>query len=320
MRLLRTLLTALTVAVITVTSTAGCLSTNNTAKGGSLAKIAKLKGATFTVGSKEFTEQLVLCHITSLALRSVDATVNEKCGLQGSNVVRAALTSGSIDMYWEYTGTAWINHFKHTDPINDPAKQYEAVAQEDLTKNKIRWGVAAPANDTYAIAVKTSTAQQLGVATISDYAKLVQSNPTQASMCVASEFAGRNDGLPGLEKAYGFTVPKKAVIAEGALYDSVSKGDPCVFSEATTTDGRVSALSLTILTDDKQFFPVYNPALTVRESVYQSHPDLLKIIDPIARALTNELLQQLNGEVDIKGKDPTDVARSWLQEKGFISK
>ncbi len=322
MRLLRTLLTTLTVAVITVTAAAGCLSSTSTstAKGGSLAKIASLKGATFTVGSKEFTEQLILCHITSLALRSADATVNEKCGLQGSNVVRAALTSGSIDMYWEYTGTAWINHFKHTDPINDPAKQYDAVAQEDLTKNKIRWGVAAPANDTYAIAVKTSTAQQLGVATISDYAKLVQSNPAQASMCVASEFAGRNDGLPGLEKAYGFTVPKKAVIAEGALYDSVSKGDPCVFSEATTTDGRVSALSLTILTDDKQFFPVYNPALTVREPVYQSHPDLMKIIDPIARALTNELLQQLNGEVDIKGKDPTDVARNWLQEKGFISK
>jgi osmoprotectant transport system substrate-binding protein len=100
----------------------------------------------------------------------------------------------------------------------------------------------------------------------------------------------------------------------------VAKGDPCVFSEATTTDGRVSALGLRILTDDKQFFPVYNPALTVRESVYKSHPDLLKIMDPIALALTNELLQQLNGKVDIKGEDPSMVAQNWLQEKGFVGK
>src|SRR5215468_1316645 len=127
MRLLRTLLTALAVAVITVTSTAGCLSTDSTAKGGSLAKIATLKGATFTVGSKEFTEQLILCHITIFALRSVGAAVNEKCGLQGSNLARTVLTLGEIDMYWEYTGTAWINYLRHTDPINDPAKQYEAV-------------------------------------------------------------------------------------------------------------------------------------------------------------------------------------------------
>jgi osmoprotectant transport system substrate-binding protein len=322
MRSLHTLLTILIVTVVTVTAAVGCRSSKPPVKEGSLAKIATLKGATFTVGSKEFTEQLILCHITSLALRSTDATVNEKCGLHGSNVVRAALTSGSIDMYWEYTGTAWINHFKHTDPINDPAKQYDAVAQEDLTKNNIRWGAPAPANNTYAIAVKTSTAHQLGVTTISDYAKLVQSNPAQASMCVASEFAGRNDGLPGLEKAYGFTVPgdKLFVVAENDFYSSAAKGDPCIFSEATTTDGRISPFGLTILTDDKRFFPVDNPALTVRESVCQDHPGLLKIIDPIAHALTNEVLQQLNGEVNIYGKAPAEVAQDWLQEKGFIGK
>src|SRR5262249_24587035 len=152
-------LTILTVALTAVTAAVGCSCPDSTVKGSSLAKIATLKGATFTVGSKEFTEQLVLCRITILALRSVGATVNEKCGLQGSDLPRAALTSGGIDMYWEYTGTAWLHHFNHPDPINDPARQYEAVAQEDLAKNKIRWGVPAPANDTYAIAVKRNTAK-----------------------------------------------------------------------------------------------------------------------------------------------------------------
>src|SRR5262249_40317830 len=216
----------LAIALLAAALTAACFSSSSSSassvKGGSLAQGVSLTGATFTVGSKEFTEQLILCHITSLALQSVGATVYEKCGLQGSDFARAALTSGSIDMYWEYTGTAWINHFEHTDPIKGSAKQYEAVAQEDLTKNNIRWGAPAPANDTYAIVVKTSTAQQWRVATISDYAKLVRSNPAQASLCVASEFNGRNDGLRGLQKAYGFNVPrdKLFVVGDSDFYSS----------------------------------------------------------------------------------------------------
>jgi osmoprotectant transport system substrate-binding protein len=321
MRSLRTVLTTLTIAAITMTAVAGCSGSDKaTVKPGSLADIAKLKDASFTVGSKEFAEQLILCHITSLALQSVGATVHEKCGLQGSNLTRASLATGSIDMYWEYTGTAWINHNKHDEPINDPARLYDAVAKEDLEKNNIWWGVPAPANNTYAIAVKTSTAQELRVATISDYANLVKTNPAKASMCVASEFNGRNDGLPGLQTAYGFTVPPTglSVIAEDALYLSVAKGDPCIFSEATTTDGRVKELGLTILDDDKHFFPIYNPALTVREPVYKSYPDLAKISEPLAKALTDEELLQLNGQVDIKGEDPAKVAQSWLETKGFI--
>jgi osmoprotectant transport system substrate-binding protein len=316
---LRTARTVLAVALTALTAACFSSSTDSVA-GGSLAQGVSLDGATFTVGSKEFTEQLVLCQITSLALRSAGATVREKCGLQGSNTTRAALTSGSTDMYWEYTGTAWINYLGQTEPIKDPTKQYSAVAQQDLAKNHVKWLTPSPANDTYAIGAKASKANELSVTTISDYAQLVHTNPSAASMCVASEFAGRSDGLPGLEKAYGFTVPKGglASLAEGAIYNAVSNSDPCNFGEITTTDGRVQALGLTVLQDDKQFFPIYNPALTVRESVYNDHPELAKIAEPIAAALTDEELRQLNGDVDVEGKDPTQVARAWLQAKGFI--
>ncbi|WP_239396479.1 glycine betaine ABC transporter substrate-binding protein [Frankia sp. CiP3] len=313
--------TRIVLAVVLTAVTAGCFSSSGgTAKEGSLARGVSLKGATFTVGSKEFTEQLVLCHLTSLALRSAGATVQEKCGLQGSNSTRTALTSGSIDMYWEYTGTAWVNYLKHTDPISDSAQLYQAVAQEDLAQNHVTWLTAAPADNTYAIVVKTSTAKELSVSSLSDYSRLVRTDPSKASMCVASEFAGRNDGLPGLQKAYDFTVPKDglATIAEGAIYSAVAKNNPCNFGEAATTDGRISGLGLSVLNDDKRFFPIYNPALTVRESVYKDHPDLAKIINAIAPALTDGLLQELNGDVDIKGQDPTQVARTWLQSKGFI--
>jgi osmoprotectant transport system substrate-binding protein len=316
---LRAARTAIAVALTALV--AACFSSSaDSVEGGSLARDVSLEGATFTVGSKEFTEQLVLCEITSLALRSVGATVREKCGLQGSNTTRAALTSGSTDMYWEYTGTAWINYLQHTDPIKDPAQLYAATAQEDLAEHHVKWLTRSPANNTYAIGAKASTANDLGVTTISDYAGLVRTDPSAASMCVASEFAGRSDGLPGLEKAYGFTVPKDglASLAEGAIFDAVSNSDPCNFGEITTTDGRIKSLGLAVLDDDKNFFPIYNPALTVRESVYNDHPELAKIAESIAVALTDGELQQLNGAVDVEGKDPKEVAKTWLQAKGFI--
>jgi osmoprotectant transport system substrate-binding protein len=293
-----------------------------TAAPGSLAQNASLKGATFTVGSKEFTEQLVLCQITIQALQSAGATVNQHCGLNGSTTARTALTSGSIDMYWEYTGTAWVDYLQHTKPVPGAAAQYQAAAQQDLTQNHIVWLDPAPYNSTYAIVVKTSVAQQLGVRSISDYAKLVAANPSQAAMCAASEFEGRDDGLPGLASIYGFKLPSGnlATLAEGAIYNAVAKSNPCNFGEGDTTDGRIKGLGLTALTDDKQFFPIYNPALTVRQSVANANPNLAKVIDPIAKALDLATIQQLNADVDINGQQAADVARTWLQSKGFIGK
>jgi len=314
--------TVATVLAVTLTA-AGCsIGASKTVSAGSLAQSASLGGATLTVGSKEFTEQLVLCQIAIQALRSAGATVNEKCGLAGSNTVRAALTSGQIDMYWEYTGTAWISFLKNTTPITDPAKQYQAVAAEDLAKNNIQWLSPSPSNNTYALAVKDSVAQQLGVKSLSDYAKLAQNDPAKASLCVASEFVARNDGLPGLQKAYGFTVPadKIATLAAGAIYNSIDKSNPCNFGEVFTTDGRIKGLGLTALTDDKSYFPVYNPAINVRKSVADANPNVAKVLEPISQALDNATMQQLNTEVDIKGSQPDKVAKTWLQEKGFIGK
>ncbi|MGH3660278.1 MAG: glycine betaine ABC transporter substrate-binding protein [Micromonosporaceae bacterium] len=298
---------------------AGCGLSGGSVDEGSLAKDAELDGASLTVGSKEFTEQLVLCSISSLALRSAGAEVTEECGMSGSDTVRTALTSGQIDLYWEYTGTAWISFLKETKPLTDPNEQYEAVADADK-KNKVSWLDPAPFNNTYAIAVKQATGEKLGVETISDYAKLLDSDPGQASLCVATEFVKRDDGLPGLEKAYGFTTPKDNLkqLKDGAIYNAVSKGDPCVFGEVFATDGRIRALDLTVLEDDKKFFPVYNPAATVRTSVLKKHPEIAKVLNPIAKALDNATMQKLNAQVDVDGESPEQVAEDWLKSKGFI--
>lgn len=316
----RTLRLAAGTALLALAVTGCGLDGGGSVDKGELAEGAKLDGATLTVGGKEFTEQQVLCHITILALKSAGAEVTEKCGISGSNTVRKALESGSIDVYWEYTGTAWISYLKETKPLTDSKEQYDAVAKADKEKNKIAWLDPAPFNNTYAIAVNRKSADELAVKTISDYAELVKSDPEKASLCVASEFVGRDDGLPGLQKAYGFSVAKANLkeLEAGAIYSGIDKGDPCTFGEVFVTDGRIKALDLVVLEDDKKFFPVYNPAPTLPTKVLDEHPDIAKVLNPIAAALDNATMQRLNAKVDADGESAERVAEDWLKSKKFI--
>ncbi|MFN2490893.1 MAG: glycine betaine ABC transporter substrate-binding protein [Actinomycetota bacterium] len=291
------------------------------AGGGNGTSGADLSGATFSVGSKEFTEQLVLGQITIQALEAAGATAEDKTKLPGSVQARSALEAGQIDMYWEYTGTGWIVYLKHTKPIADPQKQYEAVAEEDLDKNDIKWLEPAPADNTYAIAASNETVDQDGVTTISGLPDLLQQDPTQASLCVGTEFAVRDDGLPGLEKHYGFQWPTEQIakVTEGVIYEQVDKAETCRYGEVFATDGRISALGLTVLEDDEQFFPIYNPSLTVNNEAYSKYgPELDKIFEPIAAKLDTETLQTLNAQVDVDGLPEEAVAEKWLTDNGFM--
>jgi osmoprotectant transport system substrate-binding protein len=289
------------------------------ARPGSLARNASLKGAVLAVGGKEFTEQRILCNITILALRSAGATVDDKCGLPGSDATRAALTSGQISMYWEYTGTAWISFLKKPAPIPGAGPQYQAVKKAD-TANHIVWLDPAPFNDTYAIAVKAETAKQLGVSSLSDLAALTRTDPTKATMCVNSEFAARDDGLPGMEKKYGFTIPRQNVsqVALSAIPNTIARGDSCVFGDVASTDGKLKSLNLITLVDDRVFFPAYNPAPNVRASVLTAYPNIAKVLNPVAGALDVGTIIDLNFQVDVGGKDPGQVAQAWLRSEGFI--
>lgn len=283
--------------------------------GGSGSSSGKLSGKSFTVGGKEFTEQKILCEITAQALEAAGATVKRQCGLSGSATVRTALTSGRIDMYWEYTGTGWITHLKNTKPIPDSAQQYDAVAKADLEKNKIKWLPYAPFDNTYGIAVRADNLPE--VKTLSDYGRLAQSDAGQASLCVATEFINRDDGLPGLQQTYGFKT-KYATLDEGAIYNSIKKGEPCNFGEIFTTDGRIKGLGLRVLEDDKKFFAIYNPSLNVRESVFQANPALQEVIDPVTKALDTETIQNLNSSVDTEGDSPEEAAQRFLKDKGLV--
>jgi len=275
-----------------------------------------LSGASFVVGSKEFTEQLILGQITKQVLENAGATVEDQTGLVGSQVVREALVSGEIDMYWEYTGTGWITHLGNTTPVAGSEEQFVAVRDADAS-NGIVWLDPAPFNNTYAIALASEKATELGLTTVSDLATYAGENPAEATLCGAAEFLGRDDGLPGLEAAYGMTFANVSELELGLVYTSIDQGDPCVFGEVFATDGRIAALDLTVLEDDESFFPSYLPSLSVRQEVFEAYPQLADLFAPVAEALDTATMQRLNAMVDVDGLEPSDVATQFLTEMGL---
>ncbi|MBA2275711.1 MAG: glycine/betaine ABC transporter substrate-binding protein [Chloroflexi bacterium] len=272
-----------------------------------------LTGASFTVGSKEFTEQLILGQITIQVLEAAGATVTDETGLIGSAVVREALTGDEIDMYWEYTGTGWINHLGNTAPVVGTEEQFIAVRDADEA-NGIVWLEPAPLNNTYAIAVASETATSMEVTTLSDLA----ANADGATLCAASEFLGRDDGLPGLEAAYGFEFSDVATLELGLIPDQIDSGENCVFGEVFATDSRIADLDLLVLEDDLSFFAVYEPSLNVRQEVFDANPGLAELFAPIAAALDTVTMQALNSRVDQGGENEADVAADFLAEMGLI--
>jgi osmoprotectant transport system substrate-binding protein len=283
---------------------------------GSIATDYDLSGASFDVGSKEFTESIVLGQITAQALAAAGADVSDQTGLTGSATVREALVSDEIDMYWEYTGTGWVNILGNTTE-DLPEDLYEAVAEADAEQNDVAWLEPAPLNDTYRIAVTQEFAEENDLETMSDAAEFIQANPDQGAVCAASEFINRDDGLPGLEEAYGFEFSNVVELDLGLIYTQI--GDTCEFGEVFSTDGRIVANDLAVLEDDKDFFIPYHAALTMRQETLDEHPQLAELFAPISDALTNEVITELNAAVDVEGETAEAVAEEFLRSNGFIS-
>ncbi len=289
--------------------------------GDSVAGSVDLSGVEISVGSKEFTEQLILGAIAVQALEAAGATVNDNTGLVGTPVVRGALESGEVDVYWEYTGTAWLGPMGNTDPIPGEEAQFEAVREADA-KNGITWIAMAAANNAYAIAANPDAAEEFGISTISDWAALAKEDPEAATLCTAAEFPTRNDGLPAVEEAYGFDLPRSsvAVLDFGLVYTSVAAREPCNFAVVFGTDAQVLANNLLVLKDDKQALATYNVAISMRTDVYKKNAEAYDtLFGAIAEQLTTERATALNSQVDIDGESPDDVAKQFLVEAGIIS-
>lgn len=310
-------------AAVTAVALAGCgglEAGGPAASGGSLAEAGNLEGVDYIVGGKNFDEQLVLCQITVAALESAGGNVTDRCNLGGTDVARQALLAGDINIYWDYTGTAWASFFAETERIPDDDELYRLVAERDLRENQLTWLDKADFNNTYAFAVNGEKAQQENLNTLSDMAAYINEGKPDTKVCVETEYNSRDDGLRGLQETYGFQVPGEQldVLATGAIYQATQNGD-CTFGLVFTTDGRIPGLGLTVLEDEKSYHVTYNAAPIVRQETFDQNPAIREVMAPISEALDYETMLGLNGKVSSEGLDARQVARDWLTEKGFIA-
>ncbi|MEV0440100.1 glycine betaine ABC transporter substrate-binding protein [Streptomyces spectabilis] len=277
-----------------------------------------LEGADLTVTSKEFTEQLILGAIMGIAFQAAGADVLDRTGIQGSIGAREAVKGGDADGMYEYTGTAWITYLGNSKPVTDPHQQWEVVREADA-KNGLTWLPPAALNNTYALATNESNAKKYGTKTLSDVAALSKKDPKAVTVCVEGEFANRADGLPGMQKAYGMKLPAGNItqMDTGIIYTQAEKGS-CTYGEVFTTDGRIKAMHLTTMADDRRFFPNYNAAPEINSKTLKKYPEIAEVLAPITKKLDNKVAQDLNSKVDVDGEDPHEVAKDWLVEQGFV--
>lgn len=318
-RMLTTLLVAMAALLALAVGACGDDDGGTSADGGSAGEF-DLRGTQVTVGSKEFTEQLILGQITKKALEAAGADVGDQIGLEGSVAARRALTSGDIDLYWEYTGTGWVSYLNRERGLADAQQQFDAIKRADAA-NGVDWIDLAPMNNTYAIAVRSDAGDPVdGVQTLSDLAALARSDPDAMTICVGEEFATRSDGLRGVERTYGFSFDsdKTSLVGDAVVYNEVGGGDRCNFGSVFATDGRIQSQSLRVLRDDKRFFPFFNAALTVRSPALRESPEIERLFAPVAEALTDEAVTDLNARVDVEGETPEDVAEEFLRDQGVI--
>lgn len=304
------------VLALALTGVAAACGGGSNAAGGSDA----LTGQSFALGTKGFTEHFVLTEMTRLLLESAGAEVTIR-DLPAEQQVRKALEGGDIDMYWEYTGTGWTMFLGNEGGEDfEPEQLHAQVADEDLESNNVMWLPPANFSNNYGIAVRSSTANELGLETLSDLARLAESSPERLTLCVDESFGDRADGLPAVEKAYGIDWPRRLVtVSDYALvYTSVDKGDPCDFGSVYTTDGRIAAQNLTVLEDDKAAFLSYLPAITMMKDRYaEVGKDVREIIAPLLD-LDQDTITELNARVDVEGEFPEDVAEDWLNDQGLL--
>ncbi|MHA7776301.1 glycine betaine ABC transporter substrate-binding protein [Roseibium sp. M-1] len=280
-----------------------------------LCGFAQAQAAEITIGGKDFTEQYLVAEMTKQLLEKNGFDVKKNDGM-GTNIVRAALENGEIDLYWEYTGTALVNFNKITERLT-PEETYNTVKEMDEARG-LTWLASSNANNTYALAVRPNNPKTDSMETLTDLAAAYAGGEA-VIMATTAEFPKRQDGLLGLQVTYGFEAGRANIkpMEIGLVFPALENGDVDV-SVVAATDGRIAAMNLRLLGDDKHFFPDYALVPVVRTEVLEANPALKDLIETLSTKLDDATMQRLNGEVDVEKKAIEDVAAGYLQEQGLL--
>ncbi|KIL36864.1 glycine/betaine ABC transporter substrate-binding protein [Cohnella kolymensis] len=310
---MKKLFSLLSVVLITSLILAACGAQNNGNKeGGAEGQPAADKPA-LTIGSKNFTESLILGEMYSLALENAGYKITRKLNLGGTLVAHEALKKGDIDMYPEYTGTGLINVLQSA-PKSDAQAVYDEVSKGYKEQFNLIWLEPTDANDSQGLVTTKKVSDKYNIHTISD----LQKHAKELNMAAVPEFEEREDGLKGLNKAYGqFDFKSMKLYDYGIKYRVILDGE----ADATvgfTTDGDLTNKDLVLLEDDKKFWPPYYVAPVIRGETLDKDANIAKVLNEVSAKLDTEKVQALNAEVDVNKKEYEDVAQDFLKKEGLL--
>jgi osmoprotectant transport system substrate-binding protein len=258
------------------------------------------------IGSKNFTEQVLLGEMAAQALEAEGVRVDRRLDLGGTFVCHRALLAGELDLYPEYTGTAFTAILQRK-PISDPARVRLEVAHDYARKFNLVWTPPLGFENTFALVMRTAQARELGITKISDLARFGD----RLRPGFGYEFLERADGFPGLAAAYGLKfAARPAEMDLGLLYAALAQEKVDVVA-GNSTDGLIAALRLTVLDDDRRYFPPYEAAFVARSEAWKDAA-VRRAIDRLAGRITGDAMRAMNAAVDRDKRRPEDVAREFL--------
>ena len=261
---------------------------------------------TITVASKPTSEQFILGEIISQTIENnTDIKVIRKFGIGGGTTnIHPALISGDLDIYAEYSGTAWLNVLEEKLPPNNQIN-YETLNQIYQEKFKLRWLSLLGFNNTYGLAISK---QHSDISTFSELAEKSQNFTFGAEF----DFFERSDAFPGLKKVYPFDFKKLEEMDINLRYQAFDQGKIDAV-DVFTTDAQIKNLNLKVLRDDKNYFPNYEAGIVIREEIAKKYPEVEKLLSNLKGKISTEKMQQLNYEVEVEKKSPAEVAQNFLK-------
>ncbi len=268
------------------------------------------KGDAVVVGSKDFTEQILLGEIVAQLLEARDVSVERRFNLGGTFICHQAIVSGELDVYVEYSGTAW------TAILDGPALADRTALSSRLRERYaselgLTWGEPFGFDNSFAILMRRDEAARLGIRTISD----LRDHQSVLRFAAGHEFLERDDGYPGLIEDYGldFELEPRAT-GFGLMYQALQQGQVDIIA-ASATDGLIEVYDLLVLEDDRSFFIPYEASLVFRPEAAAAYPAILDVNRRVAGSMSRETMRRLNRRVD-EGEDPRRVVRDFLMGEG----
>ncbi|HEU4886483.1 MAG TPA: glycine betaine ABC transporter substrate-binding protein [Thermoanaerobaculia bacterium] len=268
---------------------------------------------TIVVGSKNFTESVLLGEVIAQRLESAGCKVDRKLDLGGTLVCDKAILSGDLDAYPEYSGTALTAILKR--PISSDRAAVTRDVQAEYGKRGLNWGPPLGFENTFAIIVRRADAEREGLRTISDLAKVAD----RFRPGFGYEFVERPDGWSGLQRHYALnvTTPPKTMDL-GLTYRALAANSIDVIA-GNSTDGLIDALGLVVLEDDKRFFPPYDTAIVSRTDLAKKCAAAPNALQSLANVFDEAAMRRLNHAIDAGKRAPADVAREALASLGKSS-